>query len=248
MQIQALTDIGLKRAVNQDFIFQSIKPVGVFPNLFILADGMGGNRSGDFASKYLTETMVGYISRNKSCDIIKVLKSAIGMSNTLVYEKSHSDPALRGMGSTMVAAVIRNGMLTVANVGDSRLYIIRDGITQVTKDHSYVEEQVELGNISRYSEEYNKNKNIITRAVGIEDTVRADFFEVDLVKNDYILICSDGLTNMVDDDSIFAIISGHGSLQYKANTLIAAANENGGNDNIAVILIKYESGDGEVNA
>ncbi len=248
MQIQALTDIGLKRAVNQDFIFQSIQPVGVFPNLFILADGMGGHRSGDFASKYLTETMVGYISRNKSDDIIKVLKSAIGMSNTLVYEKSHSDPALSGMGSTMVAAVIRNGMLTVANVGDSRLYIIRDGITQVTKDHSYVEEQVELGNISRYSEEYNKNKNIITRAVGIEDTVKADFFEVDLVKNDYILICSDGLTNMVDDDSIFAIISGHGSLQYKANTLIAAANENGGNDNIAVILIKYESGDGEVNA
>ncbi len=248
MQIQALTDIGLKRAVNQDFIFQSIQPVGVFPNLFILADGMGGHRSGDFASKYLTETMVGYISRNKSDDIIKVLKSAIGMSNTLVYEKSHSDPALSGMGSTMVAAVIRNGMLTVANVGDSRLYIIRDGITQVTKDHSYVEEQVELGNISRYSEEYNKKKNIITRAVGIEDTVKADFFEVDLVKNDYILICSDGLTNMVDDDSIFAIISGHGSLQYKANTLIAAANENGGNDNIAVILIKYESGDGEVNA
>ena len=248
MQIQALTDIGLKRAVNQDFIFQSIQPVGVFPNLFILADGMGGHRSGDFASKYLTETMVGYISRNKSEDIIKVLKSAIGMSNTLVYEKSHSDPALSGMGSTMVAAVIRNGMLTVANVGDSRLYIIRDGITQVTKDHSYVEEQVELGNISRYSEEYNKNKNIITRAVGIEDTVKADFFEVDLVKNDYILICSDGLTNMVDDDSIFAIISGHGSLQYKANTLIAAANETGGNDNIAVILIKYESGDGEVNA
>lgn len=248
MQIQALTDIGLKRAVNQDFIFQSIQPVGVFPNLFILADGMGGHRSGDFASKYLTETMVGYISRNKSDDIIKVLKSAIGMSNTLVYEKSHSDPALSGMGSTMVAAVIRNGMLTVANVGDSRLYIIRDGITQVTKDHSYVEEQVELGNISRYSDEYNKNKNIITRAVGIEDTVKADFFEVDLVKNDYILICSDGLTNMVDDDSIFAIISGHGSLQYKANTLIAAANENGGNDNIAVILIKYESGDGEVNA
>lgn len=248
MQIQALTDIGLKRAVNQDFIFQSIQPVGVFPNLFILADGMGGHRSGDFASKYLTETMVGYISRNKSEDIIKVLKSAIGMSNTLVYEKSHSDPALSGMGSTMVAAVIRNGMLTVANVGDSRLYIIRDGITQVTKDHSYVEEQVELGNISRYSDEYNKNKNIITRAVGIEDTVKADFFEVDLVKNDYILICSDGLTNMVDDDSIFAIISGHGSLQYKANTLIAAANENGGNDNIAVILIKYESGDGEVNA
>ncbi len=240
MQVQALTDIGRKRQINQDYIFQSSEPVGAFPNLFILADGMGGHRSGDFASKYLTETMVGYISRNKNPDIVKVLRSAIGMSNTLVYEKSHSDPALNGMGSTMVAAVIRDGILTAANVGDSRLYIIRDGITQVTRDHSYVEEQVAGGKMVRFSEEYNKKKNIITRAVGIEDSVRADYFEVDLVRNDYILICSDGLTNMVDDDAIFAIISGHGSLQYKANTLIDAANENGGNDNIAVILIKYE--------
>lgn len=240
MQTQALTDIGRRRQINQDYIFQSAEPVGAFPNLFILADGMGGHKSGDFASKYLTETMVGYISQNKNEDIIKVFKSAIGMSNTLVYEKSHSDPELNGMGSTMVAAVIRDGMLTAANVGDSRLYIIRDGITQVTKDHSYVEEQVAIGNMVRYSEEYNKKKKYITRAVGIEDSVKADYFEVDLMKNDYILLCSDGLTNMVDDDAIFAIISGHGSLQYKAHTLIDAANENGGNDNIAVILIKYD--------
>ena len=241
MQTQALTDIGRRRQINQDYIFESAEPVGAFPNLFILADGMGGHKSGDFASKYLTETMVGYISRNKNDDIIKVFKSAIGMSNTLVYEKSHSDPELNGMGSTMVAAVIRDDILTVANVGDSRLYIIRDGITQVTRDHSYVEEQVANGNMVRYSEEYNKKKKYITRAVGIEDSVKADYFEVDLMKNDYILLCSDGLTNMVDDDAIFAIISGHGSLQYKAHTLIDAANENGGNDNIAVILIKYDS-------
>ena len=240
MQTQALTDIGRRRQINQDYIFSSPKPVGAFPNLFILADGMGGHKSGDFASKYLTETMVGYISQNKNEDIIKVFKSAIGMSNTLVYEKSHSDPELNGMGSTLVAAVIRDGMLTVANVGDSRLYIIRDGITQVTKDHSYVEEQVANGNMVRFSEEYNKKKKFITRAVGIEDSVKADYFEVDLIKNDYVLLCSDGLTNMVDDDAIFAIISGHGSLQYKAHTLIDAANENGGNDNIAVILIKYD--------
>ncbi len=241
MQTQALTDIGRHRQINQDYIFQSAEPVGAFPNLFILADGMGGHKSGDFASKYLTETMVGYISQNKNQDVIKVLKSAIGMSNTLVYEKSHSDPELSGMGSTLVAAVIRDDMLTVANVGDSRLYIIRDGITQVTRDHSYVEEQVANGSMVRYSEEYNRKKKYITRAVGIEDSVKADYFEVDLVKNDYILLCSDGLTNMVDDDAIFAIISGHGSLQYKAHTLIDAANENGGNDNIAVILIKYDS-------
>ena len=171
MQIQALTDIGRKRQVNQDYIFQSIGPVGAFPNLFILADGMGGHKGGDFASKYLTETMVGFISRTQTRDIIKVLRSAVRMSNTLIYEKSHSDPELCGMGSTLVAAVIEDGVLTAANVGDSRLYIIRDGITQVTRDHSYVEEQVLAGRMVRYSEEYNKKKNIITRAVGTDESV-----------------------------------------------------------------------------
>ena len=248
MQVQALTDIGRKRQVNQDYIFQSAEPVGAFPNLFILADGMGGHKGGDFASKYLTETMVGFISKTQNSDIIKVLRNAVRMSNTLIYEKSHSEPELSGMGSTLVAAVISGGVLTAANVGDSRLYIIRDGIIQVTKDHSYVEELVEAGEIERYSEEYNRKKNIITRAIGTEESVEADYFEVDLIKNDHILLCSDGLTNMVDEDTILAIISGHGSLQYKARTLVEAANENGGNDNIAVILIRFEAKDGDPHA
>ena len=247
MQVQALTDIGRKRQVNQDFIYQSADPVGAFPNLFILADGMGGHKGGDFASKYLTETMVGFISKTQNSDIIKVLRNAVRMSNTLIYEKSHSDPELNGMGSTLVAAVISGGVLTAANVGDSRLYVIRDGIIQVTRDHSYVEELVEAGRMERNSEEYNKKKNIITRAIGTEETVEADYFEVDLIKNDHILLCSDGLTNMVDDDTIPAIISGHGSLQYKVRTLVEAANENGGNDNIAVILIRYEAKDGDAH-
>ena len=247
MQIQALTDIGRKRQVNQDYIYYSAEPIGAFPNLFILADGMGGHKSGDFASKYLTETIVGFIKRTQTNQIVKVLRNAIRMSNTLVYEKSHSDPALSGMGSTMVAAVIQDGVLTVANVGDSRLYIIRDGITQVTKDHSFVEEEVEAGRMERFSEEYNSQKNKITRAIGADEKVDVDYFEVDLYKNDYVLLCSDGLTNMVDDDTIFSIISGHGSLQYKVHTLVETANDNGGNDNIAVILIKYEAKDGGEN-
>lgn len=247
MQAQALTDIGRKRQVNQDYIFASTKPVGVFPNLFILADGMGGHKGGDFASKYLTETMVGFVSRSQSPDIVRVLRNAVNLSNTMILEKSHSDEALRGMGSTLVAGVIRDDVLTVANVGDSRLYVIRDGITQVTRDHSYVEELVESGKITRDSDEYYKKKNIITRAVGTDETVSADFFEVDLIEGDHILLCSDGLTNMVDDDTILAVISRHGSIQYKAKTLIDTANANGGNDNIAVILIKYDK-DGENNA
>lgn len=247
MQVQALTDIGRKRKVNQDYIFESAVPVGVFPNLFILADGMGGYKGGDFASKYLTETIVGYVASQDSIDVVRVLRNAIDLANRLILEKSYSDEALRGMGSTLVAGVIVDDILTVANVGDSRLYIIRDGIIQVTRDHSYVEELAVAGKISRDSDEYRRQKNKITRAVGVEKNVSADFFEVDLIPGDHILLCSDGLTNMLDDDTILAIISGYGSLKYKARTLIDAANANGGNDNIAVILIKYDK-DGPDNA
>lgn len=243
MQSCALTDIGLRRPVNQDYVFESAEPVGAFPNLFILADGMGGHRAGDFASKYLVETMVGYISRTSGeIRLVTALNSALKLANTMIYHKSREIPELSGMGSTMVAAVIDQDILTVANVGDSRLYLVRDGITQVTRDHSYVEELVQKGEMVRGSADYLRKKNIITRAVGSEISVDADYFEVDLLEGDYILICSDGLTNMVDDDTIFTIISGNGSLSYKARTLVMTANENGGNDNIAVILVKYTKG------
>ena len=206
---------------------------------------MGGYKGGDFASKYLTETLVGFISKAESTEIVRTLRNAINLANRLILEKAHSDEALSGMGSTLVAGVISDGVLTVANVGDSRLYIVRDGITQVTKDHSLVEKMVENGEISRDSEEYYKKKNYITRAVGAEEMVQPDFFEVDMLDGDQILFCSDGLTNMVDDDTILAIISGHGSIQYKTKTLIDTANANGGNDNIAVILIKYDKDGGD---
>ena len=242
MQAQALTDIGRKRQVNQDYIFASTKPVGVFPNLFILADGMGGHKGGDFASKYLTETMVGFVSKSQSPDIIRVLRSAINLSNTMILEKSHSDNALRGMGSTLVAGVIRDDILTVANVGDSRLYVIRDGITQVTRDHSYVEELVESGKITRESDEYFRKKNIITRAVGTDDTVSADFFEVDVLDGDHILLCSDGLTNMVDDEKLEEILSGDGTEEEMAEKCIEEAWVYGGLDNIAVVIARNRSG------
>ncbi len=242
MQAYALTDIGRRRQVNQDYIFESTGPVGAFPNLFILADGMGGHRAGDFASKYLVETMVGYISKNRELDTVRVMRNALMLSNAMIYHKSIKESELSGMGSTLVAAVIEGNVLTVCNVGDSRLYLIRDDITQVTKDHSYVEEMVEKGMMQRGSEEYLQKKRYVTRAVGSEEDVRADFFEVDLEDGDYILLCSDGLTNMVDDDRLLSIILGNGSLEYKGRSLVNEANQNGGIDNIAVILIRYTEG------
>ena len=126
----------------------------------------------------------------------------------------------------------------LANVGDSRLYLIeREGIRQITRDHSYVEEMVSLGQITRDSLEYKKQKNYITRAVGIAKTVEADFFEVGLKEGDYILLCSDGLSNMVDNSAMFRLVLLPGPLESKARALIALANQNGGKDNIAVVLV-----------
>ena len=242
MQACALTDIGRRRHINQDFIFESTKPVGAFPNLFILADGMGGHKAGDYASKYLVETMVGYVSKTTVNDPVRVMNNALMLSNAMIYHKSMEEEELSGMGSTLVAAVIEDDVMTVCNVGDSRLYLIRDDITQVTRDHSYVQEMIDKGMMERGSEEYYKKKKYLTRAVGSEEFVRADYFEVDLMHGDYILLCSDGLTNMVDDDRLLSLISGNGSLEYKARKLIADANEGGGLDNIAVILIRYTKG------
>ena len=242
MQACALTDIGRRRHINQDFIFESTKPVGAFPNLFILADGMGGHKAGDYASKYLVETMVGYVSKTTVNDPVRVMNNALMLSNAMIYHKSMEEEELSGMGSTIVAAVIEDDVMTVCNVGDSRLYLIRDDITQVTRDHSYVQEMIDKGMMERGSEEYYKKKKYLTRAVGSEESVRADYFEVELMDGDYILLCSDGLTNMVDDDRLLSLISGNGSLEYKARKLIADANEGGGLDNIAVILIRYTKG------
>ncbi|MEG2871548.1 MAG: SpoIIE family protein phosphatase, partial [Clostridium sp.] len=145
---------------------------------------------------------------------------------------------LAGMGTTLVAATIEDSTLYVANVGDSRLYLIeREGIRQVTKDHSFVEEMVSLGKMNRDSKEYKIKKNIITRAVGIDKKVDVDFFEVPLKRGDYILLCSDGLTNMVDNSAIFRMVLLPGALETKAKALVAMANQNGGKDNIAVVLI-----------
>ena len=164
--------------------------------------------------------------------------NGIAKINRELYEQSLTNAELAGMGTTLVAATIEDSILYVANVGDSRLYLIeREGISQITKDHSFVEEMVSMGQMDRDSSEYREKKNIITRAVGIGRKVDVDFFEVPLKSGDYILLCSDGLSNMVDNSAMFRLVLLPGSLQMKAKALVALANQNGGRDNIAVILV-----------
>ncbi len=245
MQVCAFTDTGKVRVSNQDYIYASPRKTGPLSNLLLLADGMGGASAGDYASRFFVEKLVSYIGRQpEGTPEVTALRQGITEINRKLYEESMRRPELKGMGTTAVAATISDDTLYVANVGDSRLYLIRKGIIQVTKDHSYVEEMVSLGLLKRESLDYRKNKNYITRAIGTDRDVDIDFFELSLLPGDLILLCSDGLTNMLDDDSIYAVVSGAGSLSDRARRLIREANQNGGKDNISVILA--EPGESEV--
>lgn len=234
----ARTDIGKIRKINQDAVFASAGPVGTLPNLFLVADGMGGHKAGDFASSFAVRYMVRLAGETREKSAVAALRSMIEKTNTLLFEQSIHSPELEGMGTTLVSAIVENNVLYVANVGDSRLYLLRDHLEQITRDHSYVEEMVLLGKLERGSEAYRSQKNIITRAIGIGPVVEADMFEIPLTCGDLILLCSDGLTNMVDDEEIGRILKASGTLEEKTDTLIRRANENGGKDNIAVVLLE----------
>lgn len=236
------TDIGKLRQLNQDFVFTSTLPLGALSNLFLVADGMGGHKAGDYASKCAVETIIEMCSASKGKRVVSAISDAINEANTRIRRKAMEDENMVGMGTTAVLATINEDTLTVANVGDSRLYVIaKDStITQITRDHSLVEEMVRMGGIDRVSARNHPDKNIITRAIGATGNVNIDFFEVPLKDGDIILMCSDGLSNMIEDKDILSIADSEEDLEEIATKLISTANENGGSDNISVVLIKYE--------
>lgn len=235
----SMTDIGKKRKINQDFVYTTELPVGPLPNLFLVADGMGGHKAGDYASRCAIETVVDQIMGWDDDSIIGSLDKAIKYTNKLISEKSKSHEAFNGMGTTLVAATIdENNVMNVANVGDSRLYVVNNReIKQITRDHSLVEEMVRMGGLKKEQAKDHPDKNIITRALGAEDDIEVDYFKVKLEKGDIVLLCSDGLTNMIDDEEIRMILQGRRDIVDKAHSLVEAANNNGGKDNIAVVLV-----------
>ena len=234
----SITDIGRKRQLNQDYVFTCVVPLGNLPNLFVVADGMGGHKAGDYASKCTVETIVEEVAKSKKKEPVAILDDAIQTANRLIRKKSLEDENLDGMGTTVVASTYLDGILYVANVGDSRLYVIGDDIKQITRDHSLVEEMVRMGGIDRAAARNHPDKNIITRAIGAASSVNVDYFEVALKPEDIVLMCSDGLTNMIEDKDILEIVRTEGDLKTKADLLIKTANENGGKDNIAVLLMQ----------
>lgn len=239
MKAYSITDVGAKRSSNQDFVYASETPVGALPNLFIVADGMGGHNAGDLASRCTVETMLESINGSSRTSPVQILEEAIREANRKVLETSEKDREFSGMGTTVVAATVQDGYLYAANVGDSRLYLIdREGIDQVTVDHSLVEEMVRMGQIRREEAKNHPEKNIITRAVGVRSRVRIDFFDMKLEEGDRLLLCSDGLSNMVDDEEILNIVKRDEPLGMLASELVKCANLNGGRDNISVILVE----------
>mgnify|MGYP000040547427 CR=1 FL=1 len=236
MKTFSITDVGMVRQVNQDYVFTTGKPLGILQNLFVVADGMGGHQAGDYASKCTVEVMIKEIAKSEGEDIERVLVKAIKAANREIIKEASGDEHLKGMGTTVVAATVKEQMLYFANVGDSRLYLINDKIRQLSKDHSLVEEMVRLGGIKAEEARNHPDKNIITRAIGVKENVEPDIYEYRLKKGDMILMCTDGLSNMVEDEDMFNIVKGSRDVVEAVQMLIEKANSNGGRDNIGVIV------------
>lgn len=240
MESFAITDIGSRREVNQDYVYCNDDAVGLLPNLYIVADGMGGHKAGDFASRFSVTEFEKELKEQKARTIIGSLEGAVRQVNEKLLKEAATEPDYEGMGTTFVAASICNGKLFVLNIGDSRLYLLNEAgtIRQITQDHSLVEEKIMRGELDRKDAKNHPEKNVITRALGAAEQVVPDFFEVELEAGDYVLLCSDGLTNMVEDSSIKEVVLNQElAIKEKAEKLVELANENGGRDNISLVVV-----------
>ena len=235
------TDVGLMRTINQDCIYVEKEPIGKFSNLFIVADGMGGHKAGDVASRAAIDGFVKYVQETRMNDPANILDAGVIAVNEQVYNMANSNKDYSGMGTTFVAATVVGKRVYIANVGDSRLYLINRDIHQITRDHSLVEDMVRMGMIDREEARTHYKKNVITRAVGVDASgVVPDIFEIEIEKDDILLLCSDGLSNMVADYDIMKIVNTSENIEDAVHRLIRQANDNGGKDNISAVLIKPE--------
>lgn len=232
------TDIGMVRSMNQDTIFFSDKGIGNLPNLYIVADGMGGHQAGDYASAHAVSWFVEYVKQCQYVNPITILKTGIAKVNDMLLEQSNAHSELKGMGTTFVVAVIVDDKMYVANIGDSRLYVMGEEAKQITLDHSLVEELIRTGQLDRRRVRFHPERNIITRALGTGREAVPDFFEVTLHKNEKVLLCTDGLTNMIEDDEIRNIVMQKHFIDKICDQLIERANYYGGKDNIGVVMVE----------
>lgn len=244
MRFYSKTDIGKKRYSNQDAVAGKI----ISNNLawMVVCDGMGGNNGGDIASKIavkiISENISDYLRENQSAEyIIGLMKESVELASKAIFDEAKKDEDLKGMGTTVVLSVISNNYLYVVHAGDSRAYLIRNSnIKQISTDHSMVQHMVEIGEITAKEARNHSQKNIITKALGVESNVNPDHSTIELNDKDVILLCTDGLSNHLEDDEICKMFSKY-SLEELPEILIDKCNARGGKDNITVSLIEYEN-------
>ena len=240
MMYGAATDIGRVRKVNEDNYI--VHETGPFPYI-IVADGMGGHNAGEKASLMAIETISEELTKNLKeefnyVEAGEVVRRSFLEANSSIYTYSKNNYKVMGMGTTATLAMFHSGKVITAHVGDSRAYLISDkAIKQITKDHSYVQELVTRGEITEEQAKHHPNKNYITRAMGAEEALKVDI-GIRPYNGEIILLCSDGLTNMVDDEEILKIMNSSKDLQKNAETLVRMANDAGGNDNITVVALE----------
>lgn len=241
MIYSAKTDVGLTRTANQDAF-----SVNIFNEdfaLFVVCDGMGGTAAGNVASEMAVERVVKSFNDNYSPklsekQIVGLLKSSVESANAAIYEKASANEELKGMGTTIVCAVVYKNTCLVAHAGDSRLYRFRQGVlSQITTDHSVVQTMVDSGHITEEEAKIHPNKNIITRALGVHSAVEVDITDFSLESNDIVLLCSDGLTNCLESDEIANILHS-ADFEKVTDIMIEKANGNGGYDNITAVAFK----------
>lgn len=240
MNVYGKTDTGRVRSSNQDaFVCGRLFADTLFA---VVCDGMGGANGGNVASAMAIDILShrivdGFREGMSEQSIHNLLESAVAAANTEIYDTSMAEPELRGMGTTVVAAIVSAGRVHIAHVGDSRAYMLADGqIEQVTRDHSIVQQMVENGQLTEAQAKNHPRKHFITRALGVEDSVSCDYTDFSFPDEGVLLICTDGLTNMVEADHIYGIVQEAGA-ERAVQQLLDAANEAGGNDNITVVTI-----------
>lgn len=252
LQVGARTDLGRVRGNNEDS-FKLVPEI----NLFILSDGMGGEAHGEIASNIAVETVAAHCLeglKNKNLPLFgerrqelsewaNRLVSAIEKANREVYDSAVKHPAQRGMGATVVAFWIHNDRLSVAHVGDSRCYMLRAGdFVQLTQDHSLVAEQLRRGIITLEQAEKSDMQSVLIRALGVESDVQVDADEQLLMEGDILVLCSDGLSRMISDEEIASTLLTTPDMQAAAERLVDLANENGGHDNVSVVVVRVAPG------
>ena len=245
MEVGFKSDKGLKRSNNEDACFVLLPD-----KVYLVADGVGGGNAGEIASRTAVSEIAGYIDEHpikqvtNKYAVVNYFQDCLDNANAVIFDKARRYEENKGMATTAAVVYAKEGKVYIANVGDSRVYLYRDGqLLQLTEDHTYVNTLLKAGVISREQAAMDDRKNVITKALGAEVTVEPDFFQVNFIKDDVFIICTDGLYDEVDEDEMKKIIEENPSMSDVCAAMISAANENGGHDNITVISLKVTEED-----